>query len=388
MFLAIRPLLIPMANSEQLASALKEVVTRGDFAVPPYPAVALRLQKILASPSHGIGDVADVIAADAALAATILAAANSALQKGAHEITTLSRAVNRLGARAVASLALAAGVGAGAMTPGVLFDVKYRAWRRSVTCALVSQKLATHRGIDAEESFLAGLLHGFGRSVAIASLEKVIQQHKPSRPLSVSEWLSIAEKNRAALALAVAQRWKLPQEILSAFDPATDDARSRLLVDADGIAAQIDLGEAPSPQNPSEAAALDDLLRGLPQALLALAPPPDAAGKPNDAVAASERPSSCDKKPSGFVVSDLRAKAPASLTCLGIGSTTLELESSRPFQESSVARVAVGKNEPSLDLWLNVVCCIPKGGNYHVEMQLFAPTKELREQWQALYCAA
>jgi HD-like signal output (HDOD) protein len=90
-----------MSNAKAMQRALTHVVSRGDFVVPPYPAVALRLQRLLGKDGYGVGDVAEVIAADAALAATVLAAANSALLGGASPITSLSRAVNRLGARTV-----------------------------------------------------------------------------------------------------------------------------------------------------------------------------------------------------------------------------------------------------------------------------------------------
>src|SRR5258706_5565130 len=139
-----------MAGSEALSAALTELVMRGDFAVPPYPAVALRLRRLLERPNYGVGEVADVIAADAALAASVLGTANSALYRsGDAEIASLSRAVNRLGARTVSAIAVAAGVGQAATQGGQLFDVKYRVWRRSITSALTCQKLAPLRGLDA-----------------------------------------------------------------------------------------------------------------------------------------------------------------------------------------------------------------------------------------------
>ena len=131
-----------MSNTEAMQRALTDVVSRGDFTVPPYPAVALRLQRLLARDGYGVGEVADVIAADAALAATVLAAANSAQLGAASPITSLSRAVNRLGARTVGSIAIASGVSAVAVTTGVLLDVRFRVWRRGMTCALACQKLA------------------------------------------------------------------------------------------------------------------------------------------------------------------------------------------------------------------------------------------------------
>src|SRR5688572_25609012 len=117
-----------MSNTEAMQRALTDVVSRGDFTVPPYPAVAMRLQRLLSREGYGVGEVADIVAADAALATTVLAAANSALLSAASPITSVSRAVNRLGARTVGSIAMASGVGAAAMSTGVLFDVKFRVW--------------------------------------------------------------------------------------------------------------------------------------------------------------------------------------------------------------------------------------------------------------------
>jgi HD-like signal output (HDOD) protein len=85
-----------MSNIEAMRRALTDVVSKGDFSVPPYPAVAMRLQRVLARDNYAIADLADVVATDAPLAATVLAAANSALLAGAAPITSVSRAVNRL----------------------------------------------------------------------------------------------------------------------------------------------------------------------------------------------------------------------------------------------------------------------------------------------------
>jgi HD-like signal output (HDOD) protein len=133
-----------MSSTEAMHRALTGVVSRGDFVVPPYPAVALRLQRLLAKDTYGIGDVADIIAADAALATSVLAVANSALVGGAAPITSLSRAVNRLGARTVGAIAVASGIGAASLNTGVLLEVRFRVWRRGMTCALACQKLAKH----------------------------------------------------------------------------------------------------------------------------------------------------------------------------------------------------------------------------------------------------
>jgi len=383
-----------MSNTEAMQRALTDVVSRGDFTVPPYPAVALRLQRLLARDGYGVGEVADVIAADAALAATVLAAANSALLgAAAGPITSLSRAVNRLGARTVGSIAVASGVGAVAVTTGVLQDVKFRVWRRGMSCALACQKLGPARGLDPEEAFLAGLLHGFGRSIAVASLEQLLKTHQPPRPLSVTEWLNIAEQQRAALARAVAQSWNLPPAIAEAVgsQDRSPSPLNDLVLYADKLAGELDAGRMPEAKNPAEARALDELLAGLPAALEAFTPPVAAPttrpSPPSPLLAKSDHALDGELRKKILAVIDRRAKAAASLTCLSLAPSGIEVESSKPFQEASVVRLTVGDAEAHCEPWFTVVLCAPLASRYRVELQLFSPTREMREQWRALYDA-
>lgn len=375
-----------MSNVLAMERALTDVVTRGDFVVPPYPAVALRLQRLLAREGYGVGEVADVIAADAPLAASVLAAANSALLGVGGPITSLSRAVNRLGARTVGSIAIASSVGAVALTTGVLFDVKFRVWRRGIACALTCQKLAPGRGLDSDEAFLAGLLHGFGRSLAVASLEQLLKTHQPPRPLTVAEWLNIAEQQRAALASVVAQNWQLPAPVAEAIRGTTGSPLNQLVAEADRVAGEIDAGRVPQAANPAELKTIDEVVAGLPAALDAYAPPPAAPTmRPSPVLAKPERALEGELRTKTLLVTDRRAKGPANLVCVGLTPSGIELDSSRPFQESSVVRLAIGDPDSHFEPWLTVALCIPNGSRYRVELQLFSPQRETREQWRALY---
>lgn len=379
-----------MSNTEAMQRALTDVVSRGDFTVPPYPAVALRLQRLLSREGYGVGEVADIVGADAALATTVLAAANSALLSAASPITSVSRAVNRLGARTVGSIAMASGVGAAATSTGVLFDVKFRVWRRGITCALACQKLAPSRGLDAEEAFLAGLLHGFGRSIAITSLEQLLKTHQPPRPLSVHEWLSIAEQQRAALAHAVALSWELPEVIATAVEhdasASSGSALHALVVEADRLAGEIDGGRMPQVSSPSDARAIDELVGALPLSLEAFAPPPPSPTLlPSPALSKPEHVLDGELRPKSLPITDRRTKGAAALTSVAIAPAGLEVDSSRSFQEGSVVRLGVGSPEAHLEPWFNVVLCLPQASRYRVELQLFSPTREMRDQWRALY---
>jgi HD-like signal output (HDOD) protein len=384
-----------MGNSEAMQRALTDVVSRGDFVVPPYPAVAMRLQRLLAHDSYGVAEVAEVIAADATLAATVLAAANSALLGTATPISSLSGAVSRLGARTVGAIAIASGVGAMTITTGVLLDVKARVWRRCMTCALACQKLGAARGVAAEAAFLAGLLHGFGRSIAVASLEQLLKTHPPTRPLSVAEWLEIAERHRAALALAVAQSWQLPPAIAAAMGAASSEGNSALralVVYGDRVAAELDAGRIPQAEHPNEIRLLDELIAGLPAALEAFAPPtPMPTTKPMPPDPSLEKPEHAlegELRPKALTVVDRRAKGAAELVCLSIGPNGIEVESNKAFSESAMVRLQLGGPDSSFEPWMSVALCVPSGARFRVELELFSPTRETRERWRTFYDAS
>jgi hypothetical protein len=92
-------------------------------------------------------------------------------------------------------------------------------------------------------------------------------------------------------------------------------------------------------------------------------------------------------RPKTLKVVDRRTKAAATLTCVAVAASGIEVESSRPFQESSMVRFIVGETETPLEPWFKVLLCVPQGTRYRVELELFSPTRETREQWRAIYDA-
>lgn len=375
---------------ETLGSALGDIVAKGSFDVPPYPAVALRLQRILARPNHGLAEVADAISADPALAARVLGVANSAAYGAGQEITTIGRAVVRLGSRTVSGLSLAAGVGASATQAGVLFDVKYRVWRRSVTCALACQKLAALHSLMADDAFLVGLLHGFGRSMAVAALEKLIATQRPPRPLGVGDWLAIAEGQRGKLTAVVAARWSLPQSLVEPLkESGAPTAWRELLARANQIALMLETGATPDASSAAESRALDELVRGLPAALDALTEvPPGAPARAPGVLAKPDHALQGELRPCSIALGDRRKRGAATLRSTSVGADGLEFESSVSFQECSMVRLMVGVETESFEPWLNVVLCVPSGSSFRVEAQLFSPTREVKQRWRELFDAA
>jgi hypothetical protein len=348
-------------SPDQLRKSLADVVARGDFQVPPYPAVALRLQRIFARANYSLAEVSDTIAADPALTARVLGVVNSALYRAADDITSLPRAVNRLGARVVSSLALAAGLGSNATQAGALFDV-----------------------------ILIGLIHGFGRSVAVAALERLLAEQRAVTPLVLFQWLAVAEEQRAELALAVGSRWQLPAEILAALRPeAASTPLAVLVAEGERIATQLEGSWRPEPASPAEARALDELIQGLPAALDALAAvPPAEPGRAASAVAPTDHALQGERRAVTLAVADCKKQKPAALSCLGITASGLELTSSLALQEGALVKLAVGAADQRTELWFNVLLCAPTNPGWRVEVELFSPTREVKERWQALFSQA
>ena len=56
---------------------LEAMAKSGNGSLPPYPAVALRVQNAMGRPDFGLAEVAHLVSADAALAADVLRCANS-----------------------------------------------------------------------------------------------------------------------------------------------------------------------------------------------------------------------------------------------------------------------------------------------------------------------
>lgn len=380
--------------STELLPLLTAAIARGDFTVPAYPAAALKLRRLIAADNYSIPQLSEAIASDPALAATVLRLANSPLYRpDGPAITTVGRAIHRIGARSLAAVAAASGVGAAACARGPLLDLKYAVWRRAVTCALISQKLGPARGLDAEEAFLAGLLYGFGRTVAVACLEKILGTNAPPRPLTPAEWLALVDEHRATLARAVAERWELPKELAVAIgaSPSQTSDMAHLLALAEELSRAMDqnLPLVSERLSEREQGLLSELCTVLAGALAALVeapegnrpPPPSAIKKPATALKGEVRAAPFD-------VIDARARPGSMLKATAISADGLRMTSDRPFQEACLVHLAIPREPTPLRVWASVVLCAPDALGFLVEVQLFTPSKELKSEWLALFESA
>ena len=103
---------------------LKERVARRAIHLMPQPQTALRLRKLVADPDHTLAQVVDAVKLDPMLAAAVLRIANSVNHSRGQSTTSLPAAVNRIGEKELARLALASGLGTATSQPGPLLGLR------------------------------------------------------------------------------------------------------------------------------------------------------------------------------------------------------------------------------------------------------------------------
>jgi putative nucleotidyltransferase with HDIG domain len=188
----------------------------GSWRVPVFPEAALRTLHLMRDPRAGIADVVNAASLDPALAGLVMRLANSALFGRRAPVSTLSKAIGRLGfatsQKVIASAALRA-----VFDPPKLRKV----WRHSLEVADLSEQLAGRAGeVDPAEAYLAGLLHDVGRiallSMALydsARIEGLVRAG--CNPVYAESLL--LRTDHAALGARIAAAWRLPHSMVAAI---------------------------------------------------------------------------------------------------------------------------------------------------------------------------
>lgn len=141
---------------------------RRDFALPPMPTMAAHLLGLLAREQVGMAEVSAAVAADPAVTAEVLRAANSAQFGLRGEVTDLRHATTLLGIDRLRALVGTVGLrrylGTTLQSPAVV-----RVWRHSLACALIAEQLAVRCGGHAGDGYTAGLMHDLGRLALVVA---------------------------------------------------------------------------------------------------------------------------------------------------------------------------------------------------------------------------
>jgi HD-like signal output (HDOD) protein len=395
-----------MPAPQDLDTALKSLIQRDAVQVPPYPAVAMRLQQMVAGGAYGTNDVAKVAVTDPVVTGYLLRAANSAAVRGTAQVTNVSDAVARLGASEVVRIALAVSLGADAAKRGPLAAVRRRIWQEALAAALLSFHLANMRSVPPQEAFVCGLLHDVGRVVAVVCVETLLTRAGDTRTLPEHDWLAIADRVHIDLGTIVATKWGLPEVLkaaIAAHHHPEQAGAHKAMVDivraADAVVGVLltqplvtaEMLMSAAGLNPNEAARLtsqihaiatfvagmEEISTAMPGAevlsqVLATDPP---------LAPAAERP-----REGGFPVKVVRGSGEFEGHCVRVTGSGLEVVVPEKLPEKYLVRFALfppGGGAP-FDVHAFVETCQPGAGGFDVQARLFALAGPIKDRWNAL----
>ncbi|HEY7723822.1 MAG TPA: HDOD domain-containing protein [Anaeromyxobacteraceae bacterium] len=383
-----------------LDAAVVDVVSRGAVKIPPYPAVALKVEELVKREDYGLEDLAALVASDQVLAADALRCANSAFYGRGTPVASLNQAISRIGGKEMARLAIASGLGAQARRAGPLAALRRRVWLEGLASAALSQELARHRKLDVEEAFVCGLLHDFGRIVAIACVEEIAERAPQARPRPIEYWLEAVDGYHVELGLVLAAKWDLPplvSDVISlhhaedwrgAVEPrhvelamAADEV-VRLLGESIYLAAE-DLG-AVSLLDARECELVSRVLDRLPAFIASfegdapLPAPGVSLVEPEPAEEAMSGPTPVD-----FPVVVKVGREERTYRAMAIATSNLMVSGPAPLPENVLLQLEVGCSPP-LSIWGTAKLAWPENGGHTVLLQPFALNGKAHDVWKDL----
>lgn len=229
-----------LASEEQ---ELRRRIKRNMDRVQNVPALSNVVTKIIAladNPTVSGQQVAEVVGKDQSMVTAILKIVNSPFYGLNRRVSSISHAIVLLGYRTIRNVALSTtllNTFGGRKNKKGLFD-RTRCWRHAIATAACAKVLAQRQDeVDAEEAFLAGLIHDMGSIILDHYFSEEFEQ---ALQLSESQGIRLLEAElktfgmtHAEVGMLIAQKWNFPEPVAAAIGTHHDFDRS---VEAGGLA--------------------------------------------------------------------------------------------------------------------------------------------------------
>jgi HD-like signal output (HDOD) protein len=381
-----------------LEDRLAVAVASREVTLPPYPAVALKVQELLAR-NAGMAEVARSVGADSALATDVLRCANSAMYRRGGGASNLTQAITQIGTQQVMRLALASGLAARTLSSGPLAPLRRACWIEGLASAAVCQELARLRHLPADKAFLLGLIHDFGKIVALASLESICERVHSRYTAPAEAFLRLVESHHVELAVALARRWSFPdplREVIAAHHGEGTVKEVALLgavIASDQVVALLrqgpavmaaDLASKAGLNGLDEVNAVRHLVVQIPEFVAAFEPetlPRDEAGS------AVARPGPREIRPlaTAFPVQVVLARKVREYRAVALDERAIVVEGSDSLPENRLIELTLLGAQDSFGVWT-----LPRGmqaaedGSIRIELQPYALDGVSQARWAAL----
>ncbi len=193
---------------------LRYQICRQPINLPVFNSVALELLRLLADQDADIDDVIETINKDQALAIQILKMANSSAYTGRYQSETIKDSVNRLGAKQITNLAMAASQAAlHSSSIPVVNNMMHHLWSHSYACAIGCQSLAINMGLRwvADQAYMAGLLHDIGKLYLLKAMERISLSAEIKFELDYETLMDVFSDLHVEQGFRIMYHWDIPR---------------------------------------------------------------------------------------------------------------------------------------------------------------------------------
>lgn len=201
-----------------------EALFKQPQALPAIPKIVHELIDSFNDQDVSIDEIAKKLAADPVLSARLLRLANSAYYHVSRTIGTVGEALSMLGFVTVRTLVISSGLTGGYKSMPGMDLTKF--WRYSLHTAAVAGWLAKKTGVNGDQAFTVGLMHGIGQLVMHAAMpEQMLSIDKQASPLDCRR-LSIEHQsfgyNFASVGAELSRQWRFPLSFAEAISQFPD----------------------------------------------------------------------------------------------------------------------------------------------------------------------
>jgi putative nucleotidyltransferase with HDIG domain len=191
-------------------------------AVQALPENATKIIRMTADPNCNHAQLLKFISQDAALAARIMKAVNSAFYALPNKITRLDHAISFMGMRAVKEVTVSSSLGS-LCKPRALGNYDARdLWDHSLGVAILARELAVHaKTVDPEEAFTAGMLHDVGLLITAQAESAKCSAVFTNAEIAAAPFASLEQTifgfSHAELGERLGEQWKFPDYVTAAI---------------------------------------------------------------------------------------------------------------------------------------------------------------------------
>ncbi|HSI51806.1 MAG TPA: HDOD domain-containing protein [Ideonella sp.] len=190
--------------------------------LPPLPEALRAVWQALDKENLSTAHCVHLIEQDSVLAGRTLRMANSAFYGLAGRVARIGDAVNLLGLRAMGSMLAAVSIGDALQPAAAPAGWSLRGYtRHAVAAAVAARALAPRLGMDAEQAFLAGLMHDIGQLVLVSQFAPeaaAVRAHAQAGdlPSHLAEQ-AVLGMDHAEIGARLARHWHFPALISEAM---------------------------------------------------------------------------------------------------------------------------------------------------------------------------